>query len=118
MDDRWDERVKEYGAINITGFRIIDTERPIVQQFFRTWEGLDPAIYPGAGKPFISVKKHRIIHIKYMIQTCVVYFLLMSKKEKKYLPLLTIYWMGDIQRLKRLWFTTLSPWWPTLLTEC
>ena len=56
MDDRWDERVKEYGAINITGFRIIDTERPIVQQFFRTWEALDPAIYPGAGKPFIPVK--------------------------------------------------------------
>jgi hypothetical protein len=55
MDDRWDERVKEYGAINITGFRIIDTERPIVQQFFRTWEALDPAIYPGAGKPFIPV---------------------------------------------------------------
>lgn len=55
MDDRWDERVKEYGAINITGFRIIDSERPIVQQFFRIWEGLDSAIYPGAGKPFISV---------------------------------------------------------------
>lgn len=57
MDDRWDERVKEYGAINITGFRIIDTERPTVQQFFRTWEALDPAIYPGAGKPFIPVNK-------------------------------------------------------------
>ncbi|XP_046452213.1 glutamate receptor 1-like isoform X3 [Daphnia pulex] len=56
MDDRWDERVKEYGAINITGFRIIDTERPIVQQFFRTWEALDPAIYPGAGKPFIPAQ--------------------------------------------------------------
>lgn len=58
MDDRWDERVKEYGAINITGFRIIDTERPTVQQFFRTWEALDPAIYPGAGKPFIPVKSN------------------------------------------------------------
>lgn len=57
MDDRWDERVKEYGAINITGFRIIDSERPIVQQFFRTWESLDPTIYPGAGKPFIPVRK-------------------------------------------------------------
>ncbi|XP_032785101.2 glutamate receptor 1 isoform X2 [Daphnia magna] len=56
MDDRWDERVKEYGAINITGFRIIDTERPTVQQFFRTWEALDPAIYPGAGKPFIPAQ--------------------------------------------------------------
>lgn len=55
MDDRWDERVKEYGAINITGFRIIDTERPIVQQFFRSWETLDPISYPGAGKAFISV---------------------------------------------------------------
>lgn len=55
MDDRWDERVKEYGAINITGFRIVDSERPIVQQFFRTWESLDSSMYPGAGKPFISV---------------------------------------------------------------
>lgn len=56
MDDRWDERVKEYGAINITGFRIIETERPIVQQFYRSWETLDPSTYPGAGKPFISVR--------------------------------------------------------------
>ncbi len=65
MDDRWDERVKEYGAINITGFRIIDTERPIVQQFFRTWEALDPAIYPGAGKPFIPVKNNTVYSVKY-----------------------------------------------------
>ena len=55
MDDRLDERIKEYGAINITGFRIVDTERPVVQQFFRNWETLDPAIYPGAGKSFVSV---------------------------------------------------------------
>jgi hypothetical protein len=67
MDDRWDERVKEYGAINITGFRIIDTERPIVQQFFRTWEALDPAIYPGAGKPFIPVKNNTVYSVKYRL---------------------------------------------------
>jgi len=73
MDDRWDERVKEYGAINITGFRIIDTERPIVQQFFRTWEALDPAIYPGAGKPFIPVKINTIYSVKYGLKNNVSY---------------------------------------------
>ena len=55
MDDRWDNKVKEYGAINITGFRIVDSNRNVVRQFLRGWEKLDPAHWPGAGRPYIQV---------------------------------------------------------------
>lgn len=37
MDDRWESEVMEYGAINITGFRLVDTNRPVVQQFLKEW---------------------------------------------------------------------------------
>ena len=61
MDDRWDNQVKEYGAINITGFRIVDTSRPIVRHFLRGWEKLDPAQYPGAGKSHIQVTDYYLL---------------------------------------------------------
>lgn len=37
MDDRWESEITEYGAINITGFRIVDMNRPVVKQFFSEW---------------------------------------------------------------------------------
>ena len=67
MDDRWDDQVKEYGAINITGFRIVDTGRPVVRQFLRGWEKLDATHWPGAGKPHIQVRcMLRSIFIHYL----------------------------------------------------
>lgn len=33
MDDRWESEVVEYGAINITGFRIVDVTRKPVKEF-------------------------------------------------------------------------------------
>lgn len=33
MDDLWENEVLEYGAVNITGFRIIDHSRKIVRDF-------------------------------------------------------------------------------------
>lgn len=55
MDDRWESEIIEYGAINITGFRIIDTNRKYVRDFFDGWKKLDPATSAGAGKETISV---------------------------------------------------------------
>lgn len=55
MDDRWESEIIEYGAINITGFRIIDTNRKLVRDFFDGWKKLDPMTSVGAGKESISV---------------------------------------------------------------
>ncbi|KAL5293227.1 GRIA2 family protein [Megaselia abdita] len=56
MDDRWESEIIEYGAINITGFRIIDTNRKYVRDFFDGWKKLDPATSVGAGKESISAQ--------------------------------------------------------------
>lgn len=55
MDDRWESEIIEYGAINITGFRIVDTSRRFVREFFDGWKRLDPTTSVGAGKESISV---------------------------------------------------------------
>ncbi|KAK4313742.1 hypothetical protein Pmani_014934 [Petrolisthes manimaculis] len=57
MDERWEEDVKEYGAVNITGLRIVDTSRPYVKDFLRTWSTLDPNHFPGAGSGRISNRR-------------------------------------------------------------
>ena len=59
MDERWDERVKEYGAINITGFRIVDDSNPEVYRFLQLWRKLDDKKFPGATKDYISVSTYR-----------------------------------------------------------
>lgn len=37
MDDHWEKEVSEFGAINITGFRVLDLSRKIVQNFMELW---------------------------------------------------------------------------------
>ncbi|CAH2103908.1 unnamed protein product [Euphydryas editha] len=37
MDDHWEKEVSEFGAINITGFRVLDLSRKIVQNFLEVW---------------------------------------------------------------------------------
>lgn len=56
MDDRWEPEITEYGAINITGFRIVDTERRYVREFLDGWKRLDPTTSIGAGKESITVR--------------------------------------------------------------
>ncbi|XP_031640639.1 glutamate receptor 1-like [Contarinia nasturtii] len=56
MDDRWEAEVSEFGAINITGFRIIDDNRRYVQEFLDGWKNLDPNTSIGAGKESISAQ--------------------------------------------------------------
>lgn len=55
MDDQWESQVIEYGAINITGFRIVDNSRRYVRDFLENWRRLDKVTSPGAGRESISV---------------------------------------------------------------
>lgn len=38
MDDRWETDVLEYEAMNITGFRIVDTTKRHVREFMEGWK--------------------------------------------------------------------------------
>jgi glutamate receptor, ionotropic, invertebrate len=55
MDERWESEIIEYGAINITGFRILDSNKRYVRDFLDGWRKLDATTSPGAGKEQISV---------------------------------------------------------------
>lgn len=59
MDERWESEIIEYGAINITGFRILDTHKRYVKEFLDGWRKLDSTTSPGAGKEQISVSHSR-----------------------------------------------------------
>ncbi|CAO1303090.1 unnamed protein product [Diamesa hyperborea] len=56
MDERWESEIIEYGAINITGFRILDTHKRYVKEFLDGWKKLDATTSPGAGKEQISAQ--------------------------------------------------------------
>ncbi|XP_014208745.1 glutamate receptor 1 [Copidosoma floridanum] len=56
MDDRWESEVIEYGAINITGFRIVDANRAHVKEFLVGWRQLSGNLFPGAGRDSISAQ--------------------------------------------------------------
>lgn len=38
LDDDWDSKVAEFGAVNITGFRLIDPTTDLSRQFRRNWK--------------------------------------------------------------------------------
>ncbi|XP_040568809.1 glutamate receptor 1 [Lepeophtheirus salmonis] len=54
FDDEWNEKVAEYGAINVTGFRIVHRESDHARRFLRKWKQLDRRKYPAAGVDGIS----------------------------------------------------------------
>ncbi|CAH1170158.1 unnamed protein product [Phaedon cochleariae] len=56
MDERWESEVVEYGAMNITGFRIVDSSKQNVRDFLEGWKRLDATQQPGAGKDSISAQ--------------------------------------------------------------
>jgi ionotropic glutamate receptor len=37
LDDDWDSQVAEFGAVNVTGFRLIDPDTNIARQFMDKW---------------------------------------------------------------------------------
>lgn len=63
MDDRWETEVIEYGAINITGFRIIESSKRYVKDFLDGWSKLDSTTNLGAGRESISVSYDTHRHI-------------------------------------------------------
>lgn len=67
MDDRWESEVIEYGAINITGFRIVDTSKKYVKDFLDGWKRLDPSSSPGAGRNSISAQAALMYDAVYVI---------------------------------------------------
>jgi hypothetical protein len=67
MDERWESEIIEYGAINITGFRILDTHKRYVKEFLEGWRKLDATTSPGAGKEQISVSTHLAVILQLMI---------------------------------------------------
>lgn len=66
MDDRWESEIIEFGAINITGFRIVDTNRRLVREFYENWKRLDPQMSVGAGRESISVRFHFIFFLRFL----------------------------------------------------
>jgi hypothetical protein len=56
MEEPWESSIVEYGAVNVTGFRIVDSGRRHVREFLQKWAKLDKANYPGAGQTYISVR--------------------------------------------------------------
>jgi len=46
----------EFSAVNITGFRIVHPDRPMVEDFLKKWVNLDPIQFEGAGKNWITVR--------------------------------------------------------------
>ncbi|KAL9901601.1 glutamate receptor 1 isoform X2 [Glossina fuscipes] len=56
MDDRWESEIIEFGAINITGFRLVDTNRRLIKEFYESWKRLDPNTSVGAGRESISAQ--------------------------------------------------------------
>lgn len=66
MDDRWESEVMEYGAINITGFRIVDTNRPVVKQFLNEWAEFDVPSQ-GLKRQTISVSLFRYFYTMFYL---------------------------------------------------
>lgn len=75
MDERWESEIIEYGAINITGFRILDTHKRYVKEFLDGWRKLDATTSPGAGKEQISVST-RALMIHNSNQNCAIILLI------------------------------------------
>ncbi len=57
MDEYWNTQVLEFGAINITGFRILQQNSIEYRQFLKDWRALDIYRWPGAGNSYISVSR-------------------------------------------------------------
>jgi len=55
MDEPWESSIKEYGVVNVTGFRIVDPNRRYVRDFLKKWATLKSTDFPGAGRNSISV---------------------------------------------------------------
>jgi len=65
MDEPWEASIVEYGAVNVTGYRIVDPARKYVRDFLTKWAALDKKQFPGAGQHSISVREIYLRMIAY-----------------------------------------------------
>ncbi|XP_035230207.1 glutamate receptor 1-like, partial [Stegodyphus dumicola] len=56
MDEYLNSQVLEFGAINVTGFRILQPTSQDFREFVPAWRSLDPVRWPGAGTDYISAE--------------------------------------------------------------
>ena len=61
LDDYWDSSVIEYGAINMTGLRLVNTDSFSAREFLKSWRKLDRTKYPAAGNQ-VRTKIHLCIN--------------------------------------------------------
>ncbi|XP_067134213.1 glutamate receptor 1-like isoform X2 [Centruroides vittatus] len=54
MDEYWNSQVLEFGAINVTGFRILQPNSVEFRNYLSAWKQLDSKRWPGAGTRYIS----------------------------------------------------------------
>lgn len=55
LDDYWDKNVVEYGAINMTGLRLVNTDSYYARDFLKRWRTLDRTKYQAASNQ-VSLK--------------------------------------------------------------
>lgn len=60
MDQFTGMKIDEFGAINITGFRILNRSSAYFRNFVNQWKSLDPFHWPGAGNKHVSVSNCRM----------------------------------------------------------
>lgn len=63
MDDRWEKEVTEFGAINVTGFRVVDFSRKFARDF-EIWKRT------GISVSVLQIKCNKFIK-KYSYKYCV-----------------------------------------------
>lgn len=63
IDDLTYHNLTEFGALNITGFRILNRSSLNYRQFISYWKSLDPVLWPGAGSKniLVSIKNVTIV---------------------------------------------------------
>lgn len=60
MDEYLNSQILEFGAVNITGFRILQSNSLDFRYFMNAWKRLDVTQWPGAGTKQISVRNGRL----------------------------------------------------------
>ncbi|CAN8032801.1 unnamed protein product, partial [Ixodes persulcatus] len=54
MDEYFNNQILELGVINVTGFRMLQSNRDEFKIFHKSWEKLDHSKWPGAGTSYVS----------------------------------------------------------------
>ncbi|KFM75394.1 Glutamate receptor 1, partial [Stegodyphus mimosarum] len=56
IEDDWNDALLPHGAVNATGFQMLQETRPEVREFLTAWKSLDPFRWPGGGTQHITTE--------------------------------------------------------------